>query len=356
MSRDKKSFIRFESKIPSAEIALFARQLATMISSGIPLKTAIESISKEHDNQSFRKILKSIINNLNRGHSFSDCLKEHQLFDTLFCNLIKAGEESGTLESMLSRLSIYHTKKISINNKIKKSFIYPLAIIGITLLVSSLLLLVIVPEFEILFSSFNAKLPTLTRIIITISAILQRYWWIFIASTLFFIVIFKNIIYQNHAFKHFLDTTLLKIPFLGTNIKKATIAQVFSTLSILLSAGITLTDAIALITQLTHNSVFQIILREIHGHIIAGESLHNAFKKTLFFQNRVITIIDAGEQSGALEPMLLTIASLYEEEVDLFLNTLTQLIEPIIMLILGTLVGIFVLALYLPIFKLGSVF
>ncbi len=353
----KKSLIRFEKKIHSMDIAQFARQLATMTLAGIPLITAIELIEKAHENNLFRKILSNIIKGLKEGNSFSECLKKHNtVFNHLFCNLIRAGEQSGTLDIMLTKLSIHLIKSNTIKNKIKKACIYPIAILGITFFLSAVLLVFIVPEFDKLFTSFNAQLPALTRCIIKISIFTQHSWWIFIMLTFIIVMILKNSKKNSPTIKLLFDQNLLKIPILGPFLQKAIIVYLLSTLATLLAAGIPMTDALALTSSITNNLVFQNALHKIQEQIKIGESLHNAFKNTLIFPNTVLQMIDVGEQSGAMESMLNNIANLYEDELDYFINNLSQLMEPIIMLILGTIVGVFVLALYLPIFKLGSVF
>lgn len=355
--KHKKTLIRIEKKINSIDIAQFSGQLATMTAAGIPLITAIELIQKEHYNNSFRIILTNIIKNLKEGRSFSESLLQHnKIFDHFFCNLIKAGEQSGTLGIMLVKVSIHLNKSNIIKTKIKKAYYYPVTILAIILSISTLSLLFIVPEFDKLFISFNAQLPALTRFIINISNFIQYFWWEIILLTTLIITIIKNSKKHSPSIKLFVDQTVLTIPFLGAFIKKTIIATLLSTLAILLEAGIPMIKALDLMSSITNNSVFQYAVQKIREEIKMGQSLHNAFKNTFIFPNRVLQMIDVGEQSGALESMLNNIAKLYEDDLDYFIANLSQLMEPIIMLIIGSIVGVFVLALYLPIFKLGSVF
>ncbi|MBX9586536.1 MAG: type II secretion system F family protein [Gammaproteobacteria bacterium] len=355
--KNKKPLIRIETKINSMDIAQFSRQLATMIAAGIPLITAIESIQKEHENISFIKTLSNIIKNLKEGRSFSECLLLHnKIFDHFFCNLIRAGEQSGTLGIMLNKVSTHLNKSNNIKNKMKKAFAYPVTILAITFLISTLSLFFIVPEFKTLFTSFNAQLPTLTRFIIKTSSFIQNFWWIIIMLTILIMTILKNKKNHNPSVKLFLDQSVLKIPFFGAFVQKAIIVTLLSTLATLLEAGIPMIKALDLTSSITNNSVFQNALQKIQEEIKMGQSLHIAFKNTFTFPNKLLQMIDVGEKSGALESMLNNIANLYENDLDYFIANLSQLMEPIIMLIIGSIVGVFVLALYLPIFKLGSVF
>lgn len=353
--KNKKNIIHIELKINQIEIALFTKQLATLISAGIPLIKAIISLEKTHKKNEFKKILTHIIHDLNKGYTFSECLKKHNnIFDDLSCSIIQAGEKSGTLVVMLEKLSTLLHRSYNIKIKIKKTLTYPITILAITLIISIGLLVFIVPEFEKLFLSFNAKLPKLTLLIVFLSIIAQKFWWLLFSLIIFLAMIFKKAKQTSSSFKQYLDKIILFIPVLGPFIQKSITALLFSILATLLSAGIPLIKAIYYISQISPNSVYRIALNQVQDQIIAGLSLSDSFNNTKLFPSNIIMMIHVGEQSGELEMILAHIAQMVEEELDHNITILTQLMEPIFMLILGTMIGIIVIALYLPLFKMGS--
>ncbi len=353
--KNKKNIVHFELKINQLEIALFTKELATLILAGIPLTKAIISLEKTHKNNEFKKILSHIINDLNQGYTFSECLKKHnKIFDDISCSIIQAGEKSGTLAIMLIKLSTLLHKSYNIKIKIKKALTYPITILIITLIISIGLLVFIVPEFEKLFLSFKAKLPKLTLLIVSLSIIAQKFWWLLFSLIILLVMIFKKAKQTSHSFKQYLDKIIVVIPVLGPFVQKSITALLFSILATLLSAGIPLIKAISYISQISPNSVYRVALNQVQGQIMAGLSLSESFNNTKLFPSNIVMMIHVGEQSGELEMILAHIAQMVEEEIDHNITILTQLMEPIIMLILGTMIGTIVIALYLPLFKMGA--
>lgn len=347
----------FRQKISANSIVLFTQHLATMISAGIPLVEALNTLIKaQAKTVAFQELIQSIKNDVAAGKTFSSALSQHpKTFNPLFCNLIRAGEISGTLDIMLRRLAEYLAKTASIKIKIRKAMYYPVTVISISLIISGLLLVFIVPQFENLFNSYGGKLPLFTRIIIQLSNITKNYWYIVLGTIFFggyFLQYFRR---KSHRFHYLIDKIMLKLPILNNLLQKTIIARMMRTLATTLTAGIPMIDALNCAASVANNKVYSQAIFQIRDDVTTGQQIHSAMSVTHIFPSMVVQMISVGEESGTISTMLDKIANFYEEEVNSIVNTLGTLMEPIIIIILSIIIGSFVLAMYLPIFKLGSV-
>lgn len=343
-------------KITQAHICHLTRQLATLISASIPLVQSLDIIAKGVDNLDFKRLILNIKTEIEKGRSFSESLRKFpRYFDDLLTHLIQAGEASGSLDIMLDRIATYKEKSETLKRKLKKVILYPIIVLVLALGVTMILLLWVVPQFEVLFKEWGAQLPGLTRSVISISNFLQQYWVILGASGLGLFYIFQHIKKTSKNFQYFLDKLILNIPFLGTIIYKAAIARYARTLSTTFSAGVPLIEALESVAGVAGNKVYTQAILHIRHEVTTGSAMQTAMKNTSLFPNKVIQMIAIGEESGTLEVMLTKVASIYEEEVDIAVESLSHLVEPFIMILLGVIVGTLVLALYLPIFKMGSI-
>ena len=343
-------------EITASDIAIFSRQLATLLKAGIPLVQAFDIIGKGHENPSMQFMLLSIKTNLESGDTLAESLKKNPLyFDELFCNLVEAGESAGVLETLLDKIATYKEKTESIKKKIKKALTYPTAVIFVAFIVTAILLLFVVPVFEELFKSFGADLPIFTRLIVDISKTLKQIWWlllVIIISVIYSFIYFKR---RSRAFNRFLDKTLLKTPVIGTILNKSAIARFSRTLSILSTAGIPLVNALSSASGACGNIMYSEAVLKMREEVATGQRLQFAMLQTILFPHSVQQMIAIGEESGSLDAMLAKVADFYEEDVDNLVDNLSNLIEPMIMVILGILIGGLVIAMYLPIFKMGAV-
>ena len=355
--KPKKTLLQYHQTITSFDIVVLTRLLSTMIAAGMPLIHALECIAQGHKKARMKKLLLALKNSIAEGCSFADSLKQHpSYFDSLFCQLIRAAEQSGTLEIMLKRIAEYLEKSATLKKKIQKALTYPAAILIVTLFVAVFLMVFIVPEFETLFSSFGTTLPAFTRLLINLSTFTQNHGGFFM--TLTFISIFSIKIAKKQV-KHFndvIDENLLKVVFFGPLIKKAIFARISRTLATLLDSGTPLIEALTAIANTANYALYQNAFEHIRPRVICGTAIHVAMIETHLFPSLLTQMIRVGEETGSLVTMLNKVADYYEEEVDQTISNLSQLIEPFIMLILGSVVGCFVVAMYMPLFKLGSVF
>lgn len=350
------SFFSGEKKVKSTEITLFTRQMATMLNAGIPLVQSLGIISEGDPNGALGKLAIKIKLDVEGGSAFSVALRKNpKYFDELYCSLIESGEQSGTLDTMLDRISLYKEKTDSLKRKVKKAMYYPTAIIIIAGVVSAILLVKVVPTFKEMFQGYGAELPAFTQFVLSLSDVLQNYGiYIFVGMVLlgYFLV---NLYQTNVSFQHAVQRMVLKLPIFGSILKQTIIASFARTLSTTSAAGVPLTDALESIAKASNNIVYSTAILEIKEGLSTGQRMRVAMKKTGIFPNLVVQMIGIGEESGALEDMLGKIATIYEEEVDAAVDGLTSLLEPIIMVILGIIVGGLVIAMYLPIFKMGSI-
>ncbi|MGR9037093.1 MAG: type II secretion system F family protein [Gammaproteobacteria bacterium] len=341
--------------IKTAEIAVFARQLATMLEAGVPLVQSFEIIGKGHDNPSMQEMLLSIKADIEGGSTLAEALKKRPLqFDELFCNLVQSGEQAGVLETLLDKIATYKEKTESIKKKIKKALTYPIAIIVVAFIVTAILLLFVVPLFEELFQSFGADLPAFTRMVIDMSKWLQEWWWIVFGSIGAGFYTFIHFKRRSRPFNHFIDRTLLKIPVVGMILNKSAIARFARTLSTMSTAGVPLVDALESVAGACGNILYSDAVLKMREEVATGQRLQFAMTQSDLFPHMVQQMVAIGEESGSMDSMLAKVADFYEEEVDNLIDNLSSLMEPFILVILGILVGGLIVAMYLPIFKMGA--
>jgi len=352
--KSKPLFTRIQ-KITPSDIAIFSRQLATMLKAGIPLVQAFDIIGKGHENPSMQLMLLSIKTNLENGDTLAESLKKNPLyFDELYCNLVDAGENAGVLETLLDKIATYKEKTESIKKKIKKALTYPAAVIIVAFIVTAILLLFVVPVFEDLFKSFGADLPIFTRLVVDMSKTLKQIWWLILGIIIAAVYIFIYFKRRSRPFNRFLDKTLLKVPVIGAILNKSAIARFARTLSTLSAAGIPLVNALSSVSGACGNIMYSEAVLKMREEVATGQRLQFAMLQTMLFPHMVQQMIAIGEESGSMDAMLAKVADFYEEEVDNLVDNLSSLMEPMIMVVLGILIGGLVIAMYLPIFKMGA--
>ena len=343
-------------KIKPMDIALFTRQMATMMGSGVPLLQSFDIIGEGFDNPNMRKLVDEVKQEVAAGNSLANSLrKKPQYFDDLYCNLVDAGEQSGALEALLDRVATYKEKTESLKAKIKKAMTYPIAVVVVAVIVSAILLIKVVPQFQSVFSNFGAELPAFTRMVISLSETLQEWWFIVLIGIFVAAFAFKEAHKRSEKFRDFLDRTLLKTPIVGMILYKSSIARYARTLATTFAAGVPLVEALDSVAGATGNVVFRNAVNKIKQDVSSGTQLNFSMRTTGVFPSMAIQMAAIGEESGSLDAMLDKVASYYEEEVDNAVDNLTTLMEPMIMAVLGVLVGGLIIAMYLPIFQLGNV-
>ena len=342
-------------RIKPLDIALFTRQMATMLKAGVPLLQAFDIIGEGFDNPNMRKLVDEVKQEVAAGNSFAASLRKcPQYFDELYCNLVDAGEQAGALDTLLDRVATYKEKSEALKAKIKKAMTYPAAVVAVAAVVTSILLIKVVPQFESVFAGFGAKLPAFTLMVIGLSEFLQEWWWILLGGLVggFFGV--KYALKRSQAFRDWRDKWLLKLPLVGTLMYKSAVARYARTLSTTFAAGVPLVEALDSVSGATGNVVFKRAVLRIRQDVSTGMQLNFSMRASGIFPNLAIQMTAIGEESGALDDMLDKVASFYEAEVDNLVDNLTSLMEPFIMVILGVVVGGLVVAMYMPIFQLGS--
>jgi len=344
-------------KITSADIAVFSRQLATMMASGVPLVQAFDIVGRGHDNPSMQDLVLAIKADIESGTALTEALRKHPLyFDDLFCNLVAAGEQAGALEALLDKIATYKEKTESIKGKIKKALFYPAAVILVAIAVTAVIMLFVIPTFKDLFTSVGADLPAFTLFVIGISDFMQEWWWGIVLTLIALVFFVRNLWKRSRKFREIVDRALLKIPVIGPILHKAAVARFARTLSTTFAAGVPLVDALESVAGATGNILYTNAVMQMREEVATGQSLQLSMRQRDLFPHMVIQMTAIGEESGALEDMLAKVADFYEEEVDNAVDALSSLLEPLIMVIIGTLVGSLVVAMYLPIFKLAAVF
>lgn len=338
------------------DITLITRQLATLLTAGIPLLQSLHTINKSLTHLYLQDILSKIINQIEHGHSLSETLQLYpRYFDKIYCHLVAAAEKSGCLDDVLIKISSQRERFAKIKSQIIHALIYPTAIVAVAIIVSVILLKYVVPNFKNLFSDFGAKLPWITEWVISLSELLQNYYYSFLLIVLLFIVITGIAKRKMHNFSNYCDRVILKIPLIGNLVRNAAIARFCDILSITFSAGVPLITGITAAGNVANNHVFWLASQIIGQQVAKGEMLHHAMRKTTIFPEMVLQMVYIGEEAGSLEHMLAKIAAFYQQEVDNTIAILRHLSEPIIISILGLIIGGLVFAMYLPIFNLGSV-
>lgn len=337
------------------DIAIFSRQLATMLAAGIPLVQSFDIIGKGHENPSMQILLLAIKANIENGDSLAEALKKNPLyFDELFCNLVYAGEHAGILDTLLDKIATYKEKTESMKKKIKKALTYPIAVIVVAFIVTTILLLFVVPVFEDMFKNFGADLPAFTRMVVTMSQWFKEWWWIVLGVIITSIYTFGYFKKRSTTFNHFLDAMLLKMPVVGIILRKSAIARFSRTLSTMSAAGVPLVDALQSVAGACGNIKYAEAVLKMREEVATGQRLQLAMMQTNLFPHMVQQMVAIGEESGSMDAMIAKIADFYEEEVDNLVDNLSSLMEPIIMVILGVLIGGLIVAMYLPIFKMGA--
>ena len=345
-----------KKKVSPMDVAIFTRQLATMMRAGVPLVQAFEIVSEGLENPTMREVVLGIKSEVESGNNFAGALRRYpQHFDELYVSLVSSGEQSGALESMLDRVAMYKEKSELLKMKIKKAMKYPITVICVALGVTILLLLKVVPVFQDLFSSFGAELPAFTMMVINLSKWMQAWWWMVLLVIVGTGVGFTEARSRIPAFSNQVDVMLLKLPIVGDLALKSTIARFCRTLSTTFSAGVPLIDALVSCAGAAGNNVYKVAVLQIRDDVATGQQLQFAMRQTGVFPSLALQMVAIGEESGALDAMLDKVATYYEQEVDNAVDGLTSMMEPLIMVVLGILVGGLVVAMYLPIFKLGAV-
>jgi type IV pilus assembly protein PilC len=343
-------------KINMGDIAVFSRQLATMLAAGIPLVQAFEIVGSGNDKPAMRKLILDIKADVEGGNSLHEALAKHPLyFDDLFVNLVEAGEHAGALESLLDKVATYKEKTEALKKKVKKALFYPAAVLAVAILVTTILLIFVIPQFEALYKGFGADLPAFTQMVISLSKFVQHngiYVLIALGGAVFAFTYCKK---RSRAMREFLDRLTLKVPVIGPIMRKAAIARYARTLSTMFSAGVPLVEALESVAGATGNIVYESAVLRMRDEVATGQRLQRAMENTGLFPNMVNQMIAVGEESGSLDSMSAKVATFYEAEVDNAVDSMSSLLEPLIMLVLGVLVGGLVIAMYLPIFKLASV-
>lgn len=343
-------------KIKPMDIAIFTRQLATMTKAGVPLIQAYDIVSEGLENPAMGELVTQVKNDISAGNSMASSIAKHpRHFDALFCSLIDAGEQSGSLETMLDRVAIYKEKVEALKAKIKKAMTYPIAVISVAVIVTGILLIFVVPEFAKTFQSFGSDLPAFTQWVVALSEFVQAKWWVILLGGIATFVAIKEAKLRYKRVADAIDKMMLKIPVVGDIIFKAIIARFSRTLATTFAAGVPLVDALNSVAGATGNVVYQEAVIQIRDDVTTGTQLTQAIRATGLFPTMLLQMVSIGEESGALDDMLDKVATHYEAEVDNAVDSLTSLLEPMIMAVLGVLVGGLMVAMYLPIFTLGNV-
>ena len=343
-------------KIKPMDIAIFTRQMATMMKAGVPLLTSFDIINEGFENPNMRKLVEELKQDVAAGNSFASALRKRPLyFDDLYCNLVDSGEQSGALETLLDRVATYKEKTEALKSKIKKAMNYPIAVIVVALIVSAILLIKVVPQFEQVFSSFGAELPAFTLMVVGLSEFLQEWWLLVLAGIGACIFTLSEAHKRSEKFRNGVDRALLKAPIVGKIIYMSSVARFARTLATTFAAGVPLVDALDSVAGATGNVIFRTAVNKIKQDVSTGMQLNFSMRSTGVFPSLALQMTAIGEESGALDEMLDKVASYYETEVDNMVDGLTALMEPMIMAVLGVLVGGLVIAMYLPIFQLGQV-
>ncbi|MAD76672.1 MAG: type II secretion system protein F [Rheinheimera sp.] len=356
VKRKPKSLFGGDKKITPADIAVVTRQIATMLGAGVPLVQSVDLIANGADNKGLRVLMQKISVKIQSGLPLSEVLREHpKYFDELYCDLVKSGEQSGALDRIFDRIAIYKEKAEALKSKIKKAMFYPAAVLVIAGIVTSILLIFVVPQFAEIFAGFGAELPAFTLFVLGISEMMQAYWWVVLFGIIAFGYVVKKTYANNLKFRTMADGWILKAPVIGNILNKAAVARFARTLSTTFAAGVPLIEALDSAAGASGNEVYRNAIMHIREEVSSGTQMYLAMKQTDQFPEMVIQMVSIGEESGALDGMLDKVANIYEQEVDDAVDGLTALLEPMIMAVLGVVIGGLIIAMYLPIFKMGSI-
>jgi len=350
-----KPLFNVKKKITAKDISIFTRQLATMLVAGIPIAQAFDIVGKGHENPTMAELINTVKLDIESGTNLTAALAKHPLqFDALYCNLVQAGEAAGILDGILDKIATYKEKIEAIKGKIKSALFYPTAVVVVAFIITTILLVYVIPQFESLFKGFGADLPALTRFVIDLSEFFQKTWWMMFLGIGGGVYAFSYMYKRSSKMQHAADKLLLKAPIIGIIIKKATIARFCRTLATMFAAGVPLVEALDSVAGATGNRLYFEGTMNIKSDVSTGMQLQTAMTTTGLFPNMVVQMVAIGEESGELDTMLSKVADFYEAEVDDAVEGLSSLLEPIIMAVLGVLIGGLVIAMYLPIFKMAS--
>ncbi len=355
VSKIKKQGFAKGGSVTDKDITLFTRQLATMLKAGVPLLQAFEIVGKGASNRAVGKLLNDIKNDVETGSSLNQAFRKYPLyFDALFCNLVGAGEQAGILDSLLDRLATYKEKILAIKSKIKSALFYPIAILVVAFVITAIIMIFVIPAFKNVFKSFGADLPAPTLFVIAISDFFVAHWYLIFGGIFGAFYAFFYFWKRSLSMQIFMDKTLLRVPVFGPIVRKATIARWTRTLSTMFAAGVPLVEALDSVGGAAGNHVYKMATKQIQGEVSTGTSLTVAMQNATVFPSMVIQMVAIGEESGQLDAMLSKVSDFFEAEVDDAVDALSSLMEPIIMVVLGTLIGGLVIAMYLPIFKVAQ--
>ncbi|MEJ7668778.1 MAG: type II secretion system F family protein [Casimicrobiaceae bacterium] len=356
VAKIKRQTFRGGKKISERDITFFTRQMATMLKAGVPLLQSFEIIARGHSNARFSRLMMDIKNKIETGSSMSQAFRTHPAqFDSLYCNLVAAGETAGMLDGILERLATYKEKTLALKAKIKSAMFYPISVVCVAIVVVWVIMVWVVPAFKQVFTSFGADLPAPTLIVMAISDFVVRWWWLGFLVLIGAIVGFTFMLKRSAAFRYAYDRMILRFPILGDILRKATIARWTRTLQTMFAAGVPLVESLDAVAGASGNAVYAAATKRIQTEVSTGTSLTNSMTNTGLFPSMVLQMTQIGEESGSLDNMLGKVADFFEREVDDAVTALTSLLEPIIIVFLGVVIGGLVVAMYLPIFKLGSV-
>lgn len=355
VSRVSKQRLRAGRKITDEDITMFTRQLATMMKSGVPLLSSFDIVAKGHSNPSVTKLLMDIKADIETGSSLTQAFRKHPAqFDALYCNLVQAGEQAGILDTLLARLATYKEKILGVKKKIKSAMFYPTAVIIAAFVITAVIMIFVIPAFKELFSSFGAQLPMPTLVVMAISEYFVQYWWLIFGGIFGSYYFFMQTWRKSETMQIFMDRLILKLPIIGEIILKATLARWARTLATMFAAGVPLVDSLDSVGGAAGNHLYKVATKRIQSEVSTGTSVTVAMQNTGVFPNMMMQMVSIGEESGSLDAMLGKVADYYEEEVDNAVEAMSSLMEPLIMVVLGTIIGGLVIAMYLPIFKMGQ--
>lgn len=356
VTKKAKPLFSTKQAIKPADIAVFSRQMATMMKAGVPLVQAFDIVADGLENPSMRDLVFTIRDDVASGSGFAPSLRKHpKYFDDLFCNLVEAGEQAGALETMLERIATYKEKTEALKAKIKKALTYPIAVVVVAIVVTGILLVKVVPQFAETFSSFGAELPAFTLFVLHLSEVAQEWWFMFLVGMIASIFLFKEAVRRSPKFAYVVDKYMLKLPIIGKILYLSVMARFARTLSTTFAAGVPLIDALTSVAGAAGNRVYGEAIIRVREDVSTGIQLNTALKVRNIFPTLLVQMSAIGEESGALDEMLEKVATYYEDAVDNMVDSLTSLLEPMIMSVLGILVGGLMIAMYLPIFQIGQV-
>lgn len=356
VKKKAESLFKRDPKITAMDIAMMTRQIATMLAAGVPIVTTLEMLGRGHEKPKMRELLATIVGDVQSGIPLSDSLKPHRkYFDDLYVDLVAAGEHSGSLDAVFDRIATYREKAEALKSKIKKAMFYPAAVVIVAILVTSLLLLFVVPQFEEIFNGFGAELPAFTQLIIGLSRWLQGSWYFFVIAIIVGVWAFKRAHLTSESFRNRVDEAVLKIPAIGDILHKGAMARFARTLATTFAAGVPLIDGLESAAGASGNYVYRKALLKVRQEVMSGMQMNVAMRTTGLFPDMLIQMVMIGEESGGLDEMLNKVANIYEMQVDDAVDGLSSLIEPVMMVVIGTVVGGLIVGMYLPIFEMGNV-